>query len=103
MFYAYVLLCVNDKPSIKEFYIGSTKDLKNRFKEHVNGEVPTTKKFDKVSLIYYEACLSKADARKRELQLKTGFGRGYLKKRLEDSLKEINLAELVWVCCRMGF
>jgi len=35
-------------------------------------------------LVYYEVCLSKKDAQKRERQLKTGFGRGYLRKRLEN-------------------
>jgi len=37
-------------------------------------------------LIYYEACLSKKDAQNRERQLKTGFGRGYLRRRLKDYL-----------------
>jgi hypothetical protein len=31
-----------------------------------------------------EACLSKEDASEREKQLKTGFGRGYLKRRLKN-------------------
>ncbi len=87
MYYTYVLLCQNIKCTIKEFYIGSTEDLKNRLKEHKTGEVKTTKNFDTVRLIYYEVCLNKTDARKRELQLKTGFGRGYLKRRLENYLK----------------
>lgn len=86
MHYTYVLLCEDDHR--KELYIGSSEDLKNRFNEHKNGEVKTTKSFDNLTLVYYEACLNKADARKRELQLKTGFGRGYLKKRLESNLKE---------------
>jgi putative endonuclease len=82
-FYTYVLNCENqDKKS--EFYIGSCKDLINRVSEHQNKEVTTTKKFDKITLVYYEACLNKTDARKRELQLKTGFGRGYLKRRIES-------------------
>jgi len=46
------------------------------------GDVKTTKCCS-CDLIYYEACLSKTDARKRELQLKTGYGRGYLKRRLQ--------------------
>ncbi len=87
MYYTYVLLCQDIKRLRKNFYIGSTEDLKNRIKEHKAGEIKTTKSFDKVDLVYYEASLSKADARKRELQLKTGFGRGYLKKRLENYLK----------------
>lgn len=87
MFYTYVLLCVDAALDRKDFYIGSTGDLKNRVIEHKAGEVPTTKKFDKITLVYYESCLNKTDARKRELKLKTGFGRGYLKRRLENFLK----------------
>ncbi len=51
--------------------------------------VATTKKFDTIKLVYYEACVNKMDARKRELQLKTGFGRGYIKKRLEHFFEQL--------------
>ena len=88
MFYTYVLLCNDDKISRHRFYVGSTGDLVNRLKEHKNGETKTTKSFKSITLIYYEACLNKTDARKRELQLKTGFGRGYLRRRLGDYLKK---------------
>jgi putative endonuclease len=37
-------------------------------------------------LVYCEVCLSKKDAQNRERQLKTGFGRGYLKRRLKNFL-----------------
>lgn len=37
---------------------------------HKTRSVTTTKKFDNIELVYYEACRSKTDARKRELQLK---------------------------------
>lgn len=67
--------------------MGSTEDLKVRFKEHITKNVKTTKSFDKILLVYYEACRNKSDARKRELQLKTGFGRGYINKRIESDLK----------------
>lgn len=65
-------------------YIGFTNDLRQRLSMHKTKSVKTTKKFDTVTLVYYEACLSKKDALKRELQLKTGFGRGFLKRRLES-------------------
>lgn len=87
MYYVYVLNCIDSISGARDLYIGFTKDLRNRVKEHKSGEVKTTKKFNKINLVYYEACLSEDDARKRELQLKTGFGRGYLKRRLENSLK----------------
>ncbi len=86
MYYTYVLLCIRPK-ALAEFYVGFTHDLRKRVAEHKSKSVRSTKQFNAIKLVYYEACLSKIDARKRELQLKTGFGRGYLKKRLEDTLR----------------
>ena len=87
MFYTYVLLCTDFKRNRRKFYIGSAEDLRERVKRHKNGDIKTTKSYDKVMLIYYESCLNKTDMRKREIQLKTGFGRGYLNKRMENYLK----------------
>lgn len=84
-YYVYVLLCKNLRSS--EFYIGYCKNLKLRLKRHKRREVKSTKGFGKISLIYFEGCLNKTDARKREIQLKTGFGRGYIKRRLAQYLK----------------
>ncbi len=84
MFYTYVLLCEKGKTK-QDLYIGYTGNLRMRLQQHKAKNVDTTKKFDTITLVYYEACLSKKGARKRELQLKTGFGRGYLKRRLEDN------------------
>ncbi len=86
MFYTYILLCSSSKTPRKIFYVGSSDDLKRRFDEHRRGKVKTTKIFDKIFLVYYEACRNKTDARKRELQLKTGFGRGYINKRIATDL-----------------
>ena len=69
------------------FYVGLTDNLEKRLAAHKTGSVKTTKNFDSVELVYYEVCFDKTDARMRELQLKTGFGRGYLKRRLESYLK----------------
>jgi len=80
-YYTYALECKYVDGN-KQFYIGSTKDLVSRFREHKNRQVVATKKYSEIKLVYYEACLSKTDSRKREIQLKTGFGRGYLKKRI---------------------
>ncbi|MFH1960747.1 MAG: GIY-YIG nuclease family protein, partial [Patescibacteria group bacterium] len=77
------LLCKKDSDK-SEFYIGITSDLKKRVQQHKNRCVKSTKGFDSVELVYYEACKNKTDARHRENQLKTGFGRGYLKRRLEN-------------------
>lgn len=87
MFYTYVLLCEDDVRQRRRLYIGYTENLRERLKKHIAKNTKTTKSFEKVSLVYYEACRNKTDARKRELQLKTGFGRGYLKRRIENDLK----------------
>ncbi|NMC36663.1 GIY-YIG nuclease family protein [Candidatus Beckwithbacteria bacterium] len=77
-YYTYVLLSLKDL----KFYIGWTDNLKLRVKKHNNGKVVATKNRLPLQLVYYEACLSKDRAIEREKQLKTGFGRKYLKKRL---------------------
>lgn len=87
MYFTYVLLCSNLNNSKVEFYIGFCEVLEKRLDDHRAHRVTSTKSFDQIELIYYEACLNKTDARKRELQLKTGFGRGYLKRRIESYLK----------------
>jgi putative endonuclease len=78
MFYTYVLRSSIDH----NLYIGWTKDLKSRLQEHNNKKVQATKFRAPLFLIYYEACLSEEKAIAREKQLKTGFGRQYLKNRI---------------------
>ena len=85
MFYTYAFY---DKTR-KIFYIGFTNDLKRRVKEHETGKTQTTSRMNDKLLVYYEACLSKKDAEKREKQLKTGFGRGYIKNRLKHYLEGV--------------
>lgn len=91
MYYTYILLCIDKKRGRNHFYVGVTDNLRNRLQGHNSKGVKTTKSFDQIKLVYYEACLNKTDARKRELQLKTGFGRGYIKKRIENYLRGISL------------
>ena len=78
MFYTYVLLSLADD----KLYIGWSRDLANRIGQHEREEVPATKNRRPLKLIYYEACLEGTLAVLREKQLKTGFGRAYLKRRL---------------------
>lgn len=82
VFYVYVLYSkIHNK-----FYIGYTGDLKQRIQDHKNNRVNTTARFINIRLVYYEACLSKKDAMKRERQLKAGYGRAYLRNRLKHCL-----------------
>jgi len=70
----------------KEFYTGMTKDLKLRFEQHNKGVVESTKSRRPFEIVYYEACMSKIDAIKREKYLKTYHGKMYLKRRLKSYL-----------------
>ncbi|MBI1866555.1 MAG: GIY-YIG nuclease family protein [Candidatus Staskawiczbacteria bacterium] len=84
---------------MKELYVGSTNDLKRRFKEHNNGEVFSTKNKKPWNLVYYEAFFSEKDARNREKKLKQHKqGLSHLKTRIQNSIKEsggFTLIELV--------
>jgi putative endonuclease len=77
MFYTYALRCADG-----DFYVGSTINLRERFAQHEAGRVPATEHRRPVTFEYYEACRFEANTRRREKQLKTGFGRAYLKRRL---------------------
>lgn len=76
-YYTYVLRCADGK-----LYVGFTQDLRARVKMHQEGKVATTRVRLPVELVYYEACRSEEAAIAREKQLKTGFGKAYLKRRL---------------------
>lgn len=80
MFYTYVLKSIKDG----KYYLGYTVDLKKRYKEHCSGQVLSTKSRRPLVLVYYEACLNKEDAKRREVYLKSGVGKKYLKNRLKS-------------------
>lgn len=79
-YYTYILLSLKDK----KFYAGYTENLKLRFEEHKKGKVASTKDRHPLKLIYYEACLNKKDALKRERYFKTYKGKLFLKNRLKS-------------------
>jgi len=83
MYFVYVLLSLKDD----KFYIGYSKDLKRRLKEHDSGKNTSTKSRLPLKLIYYEAHLSKADAARRERYFKTTKGKSTLRQMLRESLK----------------
>lgn len=69
-----------------KFYVGYTRYLKRRIEQHNNGQVPATKGRNPLKLVYYEGCLNKDDAIKREKYLKTSWGKRYIKNRLKNYL-----------------
>ena len=82
MYYTYVLQSKKDM----DFYTGFTKNLKLRFEQHNKELVESTKDRGPFELIYYEACLDKEDATKREKYLKTFHGKMFLRRRLKSYL-----------------
>ena len=78
MFYTYVLKSKKDN----KLYIGYTNNLKRRIEEHNSGLVKSTAYRIPLELIYYEACVNKYKAIKREKYFKTGFGRRFLNNRI---------------------
>jgi putative endonuclease len=84
MNYVYVIKSSVDE----ELYIGSTTDLKRRFKEHNTQKNFSTRWRGPFELIYYEAYKNLEDARERERALKLrGNSRKHLIKRIINSLK----------------
>ncbi|MEN6386197.1 MAG: GIY-YIG nuclease family protein [Phycisphaerales bacterium] len=85
-YYTYVLEC----KKTNTFYTGCTNNLKQRIEQHKKGEVGYTRSRLPIKLIYFEACLNKSDAFRREKYLKTGMGKKYLNSRIKDGLAEMN-------------
>ena len=82
MYYVYVLKSCKDKL----FYIGFTANIQDRINCHDKGVVPATKYRRPLKLIFYEAFISKKDAKRRENYLKTTKGKVALKVMLEAYL-----------------
>lgn len=78
--YVYVLRSRKDG----KLYTGLTADVHRRLEQHNAGQVTSTKTRRPLELIYYEAYVSKDDAEGRELFLKSGSGKRYLKKQLAN-------------------
>ena len=80
-YYTYILKSKKDG----KIYTGYMQDLRKRLNQHNKGLSTYTKGRGSFALIYYEACLLESKARSRELFLKSGMGKRYLKNRLGAS------------------
>ena len=81
MYYTYILR--NYKTF--RYYVGYTNDLKNRLKEHLSGNVQSTKSDLHYELEWYCAFKTEKQAVAFEKYLKTGSGRACMKKRFFKS------------------
>jgi len=80
MYFVYVL-----KSSIdNRLYKGLTSNIKRRVKEHNSGKTKSTKAYKPWKLVYQEEFKTLEEAREREIYLKSGVGREYLKRLLDS-------------------
>jgi putative endonuclease len=75
MFIVYALKSEKDG----RIYVGFTQDLSRRLKEHNSGKTRSTKGWLPWNVIYTEEVDSREKARAREIYLKSGIGKEFLK------------------------
>lgn len=78
MYFVYVLQSLVNK----RLYTGSAADVDIRLKQHNAGKSKYTKLTKPFILVYKEMYNSRSEAVRRELFLKSGKGRGFLKTKL---------------------
>ena len=60
-------------------YVGMTNNIERRLAQHNKGQNRSTKSFKPFKLIYKEAYNTRMEARVREIYLKSGIGKEFLK------------------------
>ena len=78
MFYVYIL----HSKKLNRYYVGFSKNLKDRLRDHNSQNVTTTATSNDYKLIWYSAFLSKKKALDFERYLKSGSGFAFRNKRL---------------------
>jgi len=77
MYYVYVLKSIRNG----RFYVGSTNNIQRRLLEHNNGKSKYTKLTKPFQLLHSEEFSIRYEAVKREMALKSGQGRQWLKQK----------------------
>ncbi len=76
MYYVYAI-----KSTVRNYiYVSITNSLKRRLDEHNRGLNRTTKPYTPFVLIFEETVASRPEAREREIYLKSGVGKEFLKR-----------------------
>ena len=63
-------------------YVGITRNVRRRFKEHNDGLVQSTRSYRPLKLVAYIAVENAKKARELERYFKVGSGKAFLKKRI---------------------
>lgn len=79
-YYVYILHNKNKN----YIYIGYTENLRKRLKDHNSGYSQSTKAYNPLDLIHYEAYKNIKDAKRREIYLKLNKGKTTLKTMLKE-------------------
>ena len=74
MFYTYILY----SESADRYYIGSTENLEKRLEKHNFGGTASTRPYRRWKLVYREEYSTKAEALKRENEIKRKKSRAYI-------------------------
>ena len=81
MFFVYVI-----RSSVNgHFYVGMTEDVEARLHRHNRGENKSKKAHKPWSLFFFESFETRIEARNREVYLKSGIGKEFIKKKWLDS------------------
>jgi len=88
-FYFSIMFTVYSIKSIDRnyIYVGLTNNIERRFNEHQKGQNKTTAPYRQFVLIYQENFPTRTEARKKEIYLKSGTGKEFLKQLLKDQFK----------------
>ena len=74
MFHLYILRSLKNG----KYYVGSTKDVEKRLRQHNDGKTKSIKAFVPYELVYKEVYSSYSQARKRELYIKSRKSRKFI-------------------------
>ena len=74
MYYTYILY----SPELKKYYVGSTRDLNRRLKDHQRGKNKFSRQGGRWELKYYESFATRSEAFSRELAIKKKKSRKYI-------------------------
>ena len=84
-YYTYVIECEDGS-----LYIGQALDIITRWEQHISGTGANwTKSHKPAQIIHYEIFPTRKEAVKREKELKTGFGRKWLKREIEAGRNKV--------------
>lgn len=78
MYYVYALISIK----YNRIYIGMTKNVSKRLKEHNSGKTKSISYYRPWELFYTEEHISRKEARKQEIKLKTAYGRKMLRDKI---------------------